>query len=231
MALVAELWSDGSGTMQRSPGGWAYILRAIRDGEVVSQKEAHGGLEDTTNNRAELTAVIEGLLALNRSTAITVFSDSEYVCKGATSWLPQWQRNGWRTREGEVANRDLWQQIATARTIHAVRFQWVAGHKTRYRHCDWDGEEPEGTRAPVTCPSCGERATPYAAYPLNARCDSLAGDERRAMFEMAALRRENPEWTMHLCPRCAGTVWGPMGATYCDLGHELVQMVAAEKVA
>src|SRR4051812_36254453 len=103
MALVAELWSDGSGTMQRSPGGWAYILRAIRDGEVVSQKEAHGGLEDTTNNRAELTAVIEGLLALNRSTAITVFSDSEYVCKGATSWLPQWQRNGWRTREGEVA--------------------------------------------------------------------------------------------------------------------------------
>lgn len=231
--LTTQLWSDGSGTMQRSPGGWAYILRALRDGEQVAYKEDHGGLEDTTSNRAELTAVIEGLAALNRVTAVTVISDSEYVVKGASTWLAGWMRNGWRTRDGDpVINQDLWQMIAQARAIHAVSFQWVAGHRKLYRcACGWDGEKPEGTRAPVKCPTCGERTEAYHAHPLNARCDELAGEERRAVFEMRALERDNPEWTMNLCPTCHGQTWGPAGSTYCEMGHELVAMVAAEKVA
>jgi ribonuclease HI len=220
--------------MQRSPGGWAYILRALRNGEVVAYKEGHGGLEDTTNNRAELTSVIEGLLAIKRQAAVRVFSDSEYVCHGATRWLAEWQRNGWRTRDGDpVSNMDLWQQIAGGLRIHAVSFTWVAGHLKRYRcpadDCTWDGEKPEGTRAPPRCPQCDTRTKGYDAWPLNARVDSLAGDERRALFEVAALREQNPEWTMNLCPTCHGQTWGPMGSTYCENGHELVAMIPALK--
>lgn len=97
-----ELWCDGSGTAS-GPGGWAYVLRAldVSTGEVLRQSEASGALVEATNNRAELTALIEGLAALSRPSEVHVFTDSEHVAFGFTKgWLARWQANGWRTTSG-----------------------------------------------------------------------------------------------------------------------------------
>ena len=91
--IEIELYTDGACRGNPGPGGWAYILRHLPTGKEV---ECNGGERDTTNNRMELQAVIEGLAALKRPCRIELFIDSEYVRQGLESWVAKWKKNGWR---------------------------------------------------------------------------------------------------------------------------------------
>lgn len=126
---AVTLFTDGACRGNPGPGGWAYILRHAASG---SEKEASGGEKRTTNNRMELSAALEGLRALTRRTRVTLVTDSEYVAKGCTQWMPGWKRNGWRRRQGkkwaEVKNEDLWRALDEQLTAHDVTFEVVRGH-------------------------------------------------------------------------------------------------------
>ncbi len=117
-------WTDGACKGNPGPGGWGAWLRF---GE--HERELFGGEELTTNNRMELTAVIEALRALNRPCAVTLHVDSQYVMNGVTRWVPGWKRNGWRTADKKpVKNRDLWEALDAELARHQVTWQWVKGH-------------------------------------------------------------------------------------------------------
>ncbi len=124
-----QLFTDGACRGNPGPGGWAFILRHPSTG---MEKEHAGGAPITTNNQMELMAVIEGLAALKRRSAVEVITDSAYVAKGASQWLAGWKKNGWRRREknrwAEVKNVDLWQRLDELLAQHEVRFTTVAGH-------------------------------------------------------------------------------------------------------
>ncbi|PMR71438.1 ribonuclease HI [Halomonas heilongjiangensis] len=108
-------------------GGWAAIL-VNPEGECLKIASKLTG-DEITNNRAELTAVIEGLSALKRPADVILTTDSKYVADGATTWLASWKRNGWKTATGKpVKNVDLWQRLDALLQIHIVRFDWVRGH-------------------------------------------------------------------------------------------------------
>ena len=118
------LFADGACSGNPGPGGWGALLR-YREHE----KELSGGEPATTNNRMELLAVIHGLEALNRPARVRIFTDSQYVMKGITEWLPAWKRRGWKTVGRQpVKNADLWQRLETALTPHRVEWEWVRGH-------------------------------------------------------------------------------------------------------
>jgi ribonuclease HI len=123
------LFTDGACSGNPGPGGWAYILRHVSTKTV---KEATGAEPETTNNRMELQAVIEGLSALKRPCRIELFTDSEYVRKGLSEWMVGWKRNGWQRREKgklkPVANAALWQQLDILIAKHTIKFTRVAGH-------------------------------------------------------------------------------------------------------
>lgn len=120
------LFTDGACIGNPGPGGWAYILREV-DGNT--QREASGGEAKTTNNRMELTAVIEGLSALKGPSDVELCSDSEYVLKGISEWLEGWIQRGWRTASKKpVQNDDLWQQIDELIHVHNVDVAWTRGH-------------------------------------------------------------------------------------------------------
>jgi ribonuclease HI len=94
-----------------------------------TQKELFGGERDTTNNRMELTAAIKALAALNRPCSVCLYTDSMYVSKGVSEWLPGWIRNNWRTSsKSPVKNVDLWQELSRLNTLHDVQWKWVKGH-------------------------------------------------------------------------------------------------------
>jgi ribonuclease HI len=124
-----KLFTDGACSGNPGPGGWAYILRHPASGK---EKEAAGGQADTTNNQMELSAVIEGLKALKARSRVEVVTDSSYVAKGCTEWLPGWKRNGWRRKEKDqwkpVKNVELWQQLDELLGQHNVEFTLVRGH-------------------------------------------------------------------------------------------------------
>lgn len=124
-----QLFTDGACRGNPGPGGWAYILRHPATGV---EKEHSGGAPLTTNNQMELQAVIEGLAALNRRSAVEVITDSAYVAKGATEWLPGWKANGWRRREKnrwtDVKNVEFWKRLDDLLSRHQVKFTTVAGH-------------------------------------------------------------------------------------------------------
>ncbi len=107
-----RLFADGACSGNPGPGGWAFILKHPGSGKVL---EKSGGQRETTNNRMELTAVIRGLEALKRPASVELITDSMYVGKGLTEWLPKWKANGWRRREGkslkEIKNEDLWRRL------------------------------------------------------------------------------------------------------------------------
>ena len=128
-AASVRLFTDGACRGNPGPGGWAYILKHPATGSV---REANGGEPDTTNNRMELLAVISGLEALSRKTEVEVVTDSEYVAKGATSWMKGWKRNNWQRREKgrlkPVKNDDLWKRLDSLLTQHGVTFTVVRGH-------------------------------------------------------------------------------------------------------
>ena len=199
MGVRIELWSDGSGTTS-GPGGWAYVLRAINTitGEVLDQREGSGGMLEATNNRAELTAVLMGLTQLTKPAEVHVFSDSEYVVNAvAKGWLRKWADNGWQKsskpkpddfmlecpvcfkptdddvcvyhghddgRPGPVAT------VTRTSTKHVVnRDLWIemlaasSVHRLHFNHVPG-----------------------HAGVELNERCDTLAGDARRAVIERLA---------------------------------------------
>ena len=119
-----ELFTDGACSGNPGPGGWAAILRS---GE--HEKELWGGEKATTNNRMELTAVIEGLKALKKGGPVTIRTDSRYVMDGASKWLSGWKAKGWKTADKKpVKNEDLWRMLDAEMARHAIRWIWVAGH-------------------------------------------------------------------------------------------------------
>jgi ribonuclease HI len=121
-----QLYTDGACSGNPGPGGWAYILKHPASGSV---REESGGEADTTNNRMELCAVIEGLLALKKPTFIDLYSDSQYVLNGLNEWMANWKRRGWKTADKKpVKNRDLWERLDELRATHEIRFHWIKGH-------------------------------------------------------------------------------------------------------
>ena len=137
---AVEIYTDGACKGNPGPGGWGVLLRS-----AGAEKELFGGEAQTTNNRMELTAVIRGLQTLKRPATVELVSDSEYVTRGLSEWLPKWKANGWRRREGghwkEVKNEDLWRTLDQLLAKHRVRVTHVRGH---------------------------------AGHPENERCDALA---------------------------------------------------------
>ena len=123
-AETVEIFTDGACSGNPGPGGWGAILRV-----GATEKELFGGVPDTTNNRMELTAVIEALRALKRPVAARVHTDSQYVQKGISEWIHGWKRRGWKTAAKEpVKNVDLWQALDAEAARHAVEWHWVRGH-------------------------------------------------------------------------------------------------------
>lgn len=121
------IYTDGACSGNPGPGGWGVLLRY---GEV--EKEISGGESETTNNRMELTAAIQGLQALNQPCRVDVYTDSEYLKKGVTEWMANWKRLGWRRgkpgKTQPLANADLWKRLDQALKRHRVHWHWVRGH-------------------------------------------------------------------------------------------------------
>ena len=124
-----HLYTDGGCSGNPGPGGWGYILRHPASGKELEQS---GAEPETTNNRMELTAVIEGLAALKQSSHVELFTDSVYVGKGMSEWMAKWKANGWRRKDGKklvpVKNEDLWRRLDELLSTHEVRYTRVAGH-------------------------------------------------------------------------------------------------------
>ena len=119
-----DVFTDGACKGNPGPGGWGALLRSGRH-----QREMWGGAKDTTNNRMELTAVIESLKALNRPVRVKVHTDSTYVQQGITAWIHGWKKNGWKTKSKEpVKNADLWRLLDEQVQRHQVSWHWVKGH-------------------------------------------------------------------------------------------------------
>jgi ribonuclease HI len=118
------VWTDGACKGNPGRGGWGVVLTM---GE--NEKELFGGEVHTTNNRMELTAVIEALASLKRSCDVTLHTDSEYVRKGITDWIHNWKRRGWTTADRKpVKNADLWKRLDALAALHHVDWRWVQGH-------------------------------------------------------------------------------------------------------
>lgn len=118
------IYTDGACRGNPGPGGWGALLRT-----GSHEKELWGGEKLTTNNRMELTAVIQALAALKRPCGVTLYTDSEYVRNGITTWIHNWKRRGWRTADGKaVKNIDLWQRLDELAAGHQVQWRWVKGH-------------------------------------------------------------------------------------------------------
>ena len=125
-----QLFTDGACSGNPGPGGWAFVLRHPATGKEL---ESSGGERETTNNRMEMMAVIRGLEALKRPARVEIISDSIYVGKGLSEWMPKWKLNGWRRREGgqlkPIKNEELWRQMDELLARHQVRFTHVRGHQ------------------------------------------------------------------------------------------------------
>ena len=124
MEHTVEIYTDGACRGNPGPGGWGALLRY---GDV--DKQLYGGERLTTNNRMELKAVIEALSALSKPCKVTLTSDSTYVLKGISEWLPNWKKRGWRTAgKKPVKNEDLWKTLDDLAEVHEIEWHWVKGH-------------------------------------------------------------------------------------------------------
>ncbi|MDP3522013.1 MAG: ribonuclease HI [Hydrogenophaga sp.] len=123
---TVTIYTDGACKGNPGPGGWGALLSA-----GATEKELFGGERETTNNRMELTAVIEGLAALKKPCVVHLYLDSEYVRKGTTEWIHGWKAKGWKTAAKQpVKNADLWQKLDTLvhQGVHQIHWHWVKGH-------------------------------------------------------------------------------------------------------
>jgi ribonuclease HI len=118
------VYTDGACKGNPGPGGWGVWMVSGQH-----EKELWGGERLTTNNRMELTAVIQALTVLKKHCHVVIYTDSEYVRKGITEWITGWKRRGWKTADNKpVKNADLWQQLEAAEAVHQVDWRWVKGH-------------------------------------------------------------------------------------------------------
>ncbi len=120
---MVTIYTDGACQPNPGPGGWAALL--LFQGR---KKEISGSDPESTNNRMELTAAIRALQALNRPCQAVIYTDSEYLKRGITEWLPGWQARNWRREGGKLANAELWQELLQAMKPHQVEWKWVRGH-------------------------------------------------------------------------------------------------------
>jgi ribonuclease HI len=120
-----EMFTDGACSGNPGPGGYGVILRMGN-----KEKELSGGSKETTNNRMELTAVIEGLRALNRPCKVVIHTDSKYVVDSVTKgWVYKWKGNNWvKSDKSPALNIDLWEQLLGLLEMHEVSFKWIKGH-------------------------------------------------------------------------------------------------------
>jgi ribonuclease HI len=124
MTDTVVIYTDGACRGNPGPGGWGVILSY--KGVV---KELYGGEKETTNNRMELTAAIQGLEALRKQCRVELNTDSKYVLQGITEWLPNWKKRGWKTAGNKpVKNEDLWRRLDAAGRRHTIEWKWVKGH-------------------------------------------------------------------------------------------------------
>ena len=123
------VFTDGACSGNPGPGGWAFILRHLSSGKEI---EESGAVRETTNNQMELSAVIHGLEKLKKRCQVELYTDSQYVGKGLSEWMPKWKANGWRRKEGKsfkpVANEELWRRLDALVAQHSVKFHHVRGH-------------------------------------------------------------------------------------------------------
>jgi len=121
---MVELYTDGACSGNPGPGGWGALLRY-----KGTEKELSGAEPDTTNNRMELMAAIEGLKAIKRACPVTLYTDSKYVLQGVTEWMVGWKARGWKTADKKpVKNQDLWMALDEQVGRHTVKWVWVKGH-------------------------------------------------------------------------------------------------------
>ena len=121
---MIDIFTDGACSGNPGPGGWGAILRSSGQ-----EKEISGGEAATTNNRMELMAVIQGLNALKNASPVTIHTDSRYVMDGASKWILNWKKKGWKTADKKpVKNEDLWRALDEAMARHQIHWIWVAGH-------------------------------------------------------------------------------------------------------
>ncbi len=122
--MEIKIFTDGASRGNPGPGGWGAIV--VSEDKV---KELGGGSKETTNNRMELTAVIEAIETVAKDGSATVFTDSSYVLKGATAWLSGWKKNGWKTKsKEEVLNKDLWERMDKVLFGKKIKWELVKGH-------------------------------------------------------------------------------------------------------
>lgn len=118
------IYTDGACSGNPGPGGWAAVLRY---GELI--RELSGGEAQTTNNRMELLGAIEALKALKEPCEVDLYTDSQYLVNAINKgWLKAWKAKGWKRKDGELKNPDLWQELDRLLSIHRVSFHWVKGH-------------------------------------------------------------------------------------------------------
>lgn len=117
------IYTDGACEPNPGQGGWAALLIFGRH-----QKQLSGAEGDTTNNRMELTAAVKALGALSQPCRVDFYTDSEYMRRGITEWLPDWRKRGWKRKGGKLANIDLWQALEASLEEHDITWHWVRGH-------------------------------------------------------------------------------------------------------
>lgn len=124
MTTAVQIYTDGACRGNPGPGGWAAVLRINSHVKEIWGAESH-----TTNNKMELTAAIKALEAMTRLCTVELITDSEYLRKGITEWLPQWRQRGWRTANKKpVKNKELWQHLDELSQGHQINWRWVKGH-------------------------------------------------------------------------------------------------------
>ncbi|RLB40237.1 MAG: ribonuclease HI [Deltaproteobacteria bacterium] len=134
-----EIFLDGACKGNPGPGGYAAILRYRN-----KEKEITGYHPHTTNNRMELMAAIKALEQLNEPCKVKIYTDSNYLAQGMTSWLPRWIKNNWKTSKKEpVLNKDLWQRLLRLSKIHEIQWNWLRGHSGHRENerCDFLAKE------------------------------------------------------------------------------------------
>ncbi|MDR2077723.1 MAG: ribonuclease HI [Rickettsiales bacterium] len=136
------IYTDGACSGNPGVGGWGVLMKCGKH-----MKKMHGGDIYTTNNRMELTAVIEALGAIGHNREVKLYTDSQYVKNGITEWIKKWKKNGWKnSKKEDVANRDLWQKLDSLTEQHHIAWFWVKGHSDNEMNTLVDGLAKAGIR-------------------------------------------------------------------------------------